>query len=221
MRVYRFCWWGLVLPLAGLGMLVAVLALPLGDVLLRVYAGVLVGPAASLLVADLLKACSMTTRRSSAAVAGAISLVAAAGVRVVVGEGAMLLLAALLVLTSPVAGRCYALLLRARLRPVRTSGPAREAPPVILTWPLLGTLAVRQLTDEELATAWRHSCAVLPHVVDPDQWLGWVLARQAYLDELERRWPEGVAPWITAGLMPTEASRRLPQPPDLPELDAR
>ena len=35
MRVYRFCWWGLVLPLAGLGMLVAVLALPLGDAVVR------------------------------------------------------------------------------------------------------------------------------------------------------------------------------------------
>ena len=116
--------------------------------------------------------------------------------------------------------RCYALLLRARLRPVRTSGPAREAPPSILSWPLLATLAVRQLADEELATVWRHSCAVLPQVVDPDQRLGWVLARQAYLDEIERRWPEGVAHWTTSGPTPTEASRRLPQPPGLPDLDA-
>ena len=66
MSAHRICWGALVLPLAGLGTVVAVLALPPGDLLLRVYAGLLIGPAASMLVRELLEACDLTPRPSSA-----------------------------------------------------------------------------------------------------------------------------------------------------------
>jgi hypothetical protein len=219
MSVYRFCWGGLVLPLAGLGMVVAVLALPPGDVLLRVGVGLVIGPAASMLVHELLEACDMAPRPACAAVAGAISLVAAAGVRVALGEGAMLLLAVLVVLTSPAVLRCCAVVVRARLLLVLTRASSGQMPPPsILARPLLATLAVRQLSDEELAAAWRHSCRALQQAVDPDRRLGWVYARQVYLEELERRCPERLASWFALGVVPTSQSLHLP-PPGRSDLD--
>jgi hypothetical protein len=67
---------------------------------------------------------------------------------------------------------------------------------------------VDRLSDDELAAAWHASCRALQQDPDPDRQSGWVLARQVYLDEFQRRSPEVFARWLaeTAGM--TERSRQ-------------
>lgn len=55
------------------------------------------------------------------------------------------------------------------------------------------------MDDDELCWAWRVSYVALQHAPSVSARLGAVQTRQEYLDELERRNPEGLAAWLCSG----------------------
>jgi hypothetical protein len=72
------------------------------------------------------------------------------------------------------------------------SPPTVTASEVTATW-------VSGLTDSELCLCWRRSYVVLHEAMDPLQ-RAWVAAvRRHYLDEMERRDPDGLHRWLDAG----------------------
>ncbi|NIK59254.1 hypothetical protein [Kribbella shirazensis] len=66
--------------------------------------------------------------------------------------------------------------------------------PVLIPEPEL-----RSLDDEALCLAWRRSFSVLAASRSAAERLSVVEQRQQYLDELQRRSPEGVAAWLASG----------------------
>ncbi|MFG1812220.1 hypothetical protein ACGFIF_00525 [Kribbella sp. NPDC049174] len=56
-----------------------------------------------------------------------------------------------------------------------------------------------ELSDDALVLAWRASFSALQRATSPAERLRIVDARRAYLDELERRNPSGVAAWLASG----------------------
>lgn len=65
--------------------------------------------------------------------------------------------------------------------------------------PVPSAMDLRMFSDEQLCRAWRTSSAALSEQRPADQRLRLVDERQAYLDELERRHPDGVAAWLASG----------------------
>jgi len=58
---------------------------------------------------------------------------------------------------------------------------------------------LRSLSDRDLCQAWRASFSALQEASSPSQRLGIVEARQGFLDEFERRNPEGLMAWLASG----------------------
>jgi hypothetical protein len=81
--------------------------------------------------------------------------------------------------------------------------PGAEPEPTSATEPLawLGapSVAPSSLDDNELCLAWRTSFSALQRATSPAQRLRMVEDRRAYLDELERRNPRGMAAWLASG----------------------
>jgi len=146
-------------------------------------------------------------------VAGAAGFLALTGLFALVGQAA-LIFALLLALASPPALRGYRvaiprLLNRYRRILARThlpgdaggesiNGPARPDP--------FDPGLVRSLTDPELRQAWHSSTAALhdaQHGRDTRAQARLATARRAYLDELERRDPEGFQRWLAVGAQPS------------------
>jgi hypothetical protein len=78
--------------------------------------------------------------------------------------------------------------------------PRPEPPPpepVLPTPP--APVALTDLTDEELCLAWRRSFTELQSCTTDEQRLAVVAARNAYLDELERRAPDAFTQWLDSG----------------------
>ncbi|MFN8193827.1 MAG: hypothetical protein U0R80_06025 [Nocardioidaceae bacterium] len=105
-------------------------------------------------------------------------------------------LVALAVLTSPTAAR----LLRDRVRPALRGEPAVEEIPAGPTpaW-LVRTDGVEEMSTTDLVLAWRASLWQLRSCRSAPELAHLVRVRQAYLDELERRDPAGIAAWISSG----------------------
>jgi hypothetical protein len=61
------------------------------------------------------------------------------------------------------------------------------------------SLAPHLMSDGELCDAWCSSYVLLQSAAGPEQRARVAAARQAYLDELERRHPEGLRRWLTFG----------------------
>lgn len=59
--------------------------------------------------------------------------------------------------------------------------------------------ATADLSDVELCQAWRISYLFLSRSVDPGAMYRMTLQRQEYLNEIERRYPEGCARWLASG----------------------
>jgi hypothetical protein len=84
-------------------------------------------------------------------------------------------------------------------------GRWRFAPPVEMEQPTsinLSELAgadVRSMATRELVRDWRRSYVALEQAVDPAAKMALVQARQAFLDELERRNPDGLHEWLESG----------------------
>ncbi|MEV0074730.1 hypothetical protein [Amycolatopsis sp. NPDC050768] len=60
-------------------------------------------------------------------------------------------------------------------------------------------VSVSSLSVEELCLAWRRSYVELEHVRDEESRYAVIAARQAYLDELERRDRQGFTRWLDSG----------------------
>ena len=75
---------------------------------------------------------------------------------------------------------------------------AATAPPVVgwLKPELKSEDQLSQLSAAELCLAWRRSFTELSR---PDHWAATIAVRGAYLDELERRYPEEFAAWLASG----------------------
>jgi hypothetical protein len=85
-----------------------------------------------------------------------------------------------------------------------TAAPERidlpvAAPPVETVHPLPGPAQASRLSDEELCLAWRRSFLGLERARTTVALQDVVRLRQAYLDELARRYPAGVQAWFDSG----------------------
>ena len=202
MRVYRACWCTGVLLTGWLAFTVAVLAVPPVDLVGSAFVGVLVGLAGCLLVAELAHDPAAAPPLSAGAVLGPLVLVAGAGAQAVVGGSAVLLVGVLCLLSSPAACRVYGVLLEARRRPaVSDERQARQGVAVRVT-----AETVRRLSDAELAALWEHSAGELLAAERLHHRAGWLLARQACLDEFERRAPGQFAQWLVDAVGTTPPS---------------
>lgn len=129
------------------------------------------------------------------------------GASEVLSDTTLLLLVVLAVLSSPGACRCYAFFFSPLAPPTRTSLDSTVPGTTGRSSPLVTAITVQQLSDDELAAAWRHSGAALERAIGPDQRLAWVLARQAYLDEFQRRNPKMFNHWLARSAATTELSQ--------------
>jgi hypothetical protein len=149
------------------------------------------------------------------AVLGGLCLLAICGYAAAIGVRTVMLLALIVGVSPPVIGW---------LRSGRADRPARQLPrrPIKLPkasnrqlkavraeadpavqWPMPKYLAavvrsVGELSDEELCLAWRRSFNQLQRAMSPDRRQAMVDVRRAYLDELERRYPESFATWLAS-----------------------
>jgi hypothetical protein len=83
-------------------------------------------------------------------------------------------------------------------RPARVSTYAESRPePVLRMTPLPRDLST--LDDAALCLAWRRSFLMLEEARSGPDRVALVVQRQLYLDELQRRSPQGVAAWLASG----------------------
>jgi hypothetical protein len=213
MRVYRVVWFHVTFLVGGLGAIAA----SLGEgfwVDLGVFA--MLGLSVGVTVYMTQEARSDPRSRRHAligSVAGAAGFLALTGLLALVGQVA-LLIALLLALVSPPALRGYRIAIRRMLKryrwilaPVHIPVDARGEPISDHTRPdPFDPGLVRSLTDTELHQAWHTSTAALHEAQHRrDTWAQARLAaaRRAYLDELERRDPEGFRRWLAVDAQPS------------------
>ena len=60
------------------------------------------------------------------------------------------------------------------------------------------TRSVSELSDEELCLAWRRSFTQLQRAAGAERRTAMADVRRAYLDELERRYPDSFADWMAS-----------------------
>lgn len=93
----------------------------------------------------------------------------------------------------------------------RTVSPKPARPAVVLDdMPVVSCSSrpAESMDDEELCWAWRVSYVALQHATSPAARLRAVQTRQEYLDELERRNPEGLTAWLYSGARAAGDPRR-------------
>lgn len=128
---------------------------------------------------------------------GGAAGIGAAGLGEIVG-GLAFVVVLLAALTSPPLMSWYA----ERLGSHRPAAPPPAYPDIRVT-------RAETLTIDEICTAWRQSCTDL-RGASPAQALRFVEARQYYLDELERRDPDGLRAWLaTAASASGDPSRYI------------
>jgi hypothetical protein len=140
-------------------------------------------------------------------VAGLTALVGLA----TLGAVTMLFIAAVVVVTSPpfvakVFNVDVFVERKASVREeIREEGQWRFAPPVEAEQPAsmnvseLATADVRSMGTRELVRDWRRSYVALEQASDSATKMALVQARQEFLDELERRNPDGLHEWLESG----------------------
>ena len=200
MRAYRYVWLGVVYPVGWLGVAAALISLPVVAVTALVICPALIGYAAGAYIAWQEAAAPFSRSRyaawASAAVGGSL---ATAGLLVILGgTGAIVTL--LLVATSPHAVRWYSDRLPAR--PAESgskenSGGEGAAARSIVAPQVYASAAL--LPHDQLCLAWRTSFTVLQNTSDIDERARLAQCRRGFLDELERRDPQGFARWLAEG----------------------
>jgi hypothetical protein len=78
-------------------------------------------------------------------------------------------------------------------------GTPPEVPPEPSPRPAPVIEDVEALDDAALCLAWRRSFLMLEGARNGQDRMALVEQRQRYLDELQRRWPSGVAAWLASG----------------------
>ena len=185
MSTYRLVWRIAVGVVAGVGVLLAVLLVPPSTMIAVFVAAALVSALVTGTAEALRESRSrgMLRRYGRHTLAGGFAGIGAAGLGALVG-GVVFLVILLAVLTSPPLTTWYAARL-GRHRPA----PARPS------YPNIRIIRAETLSIDELCTAWTQSCLDLRDA-SPAQALRFVEARQRYLDELERRDPDGLRAWL-------------------------
>lgn len=185
MSTYRLMWRIAVGVVVAAGVLVAMVLVPPTTMISVFVTGAVVSVLATATVFALRerRPDGVLRRYARNLLLGGVVGVAAAGLGEVVGGFASLIVL-IAVLTSPPLARWYAVRLGDR-RPA-AAGPA---------YPDIRVVRGETLTVEELCTAWTRSCTEL-RGASPAQALRFVEARQYYLDELERRDPDGLRAWL-------------------------
>ncbi|MGH3386606.1 MAG: hypothetical protein ACRDO1_18660 [Nocardioidaceae bacterium] len=138
---------------------------------------------------------SSTRRLVTAAVLGGAGAVCVVGLCLVLGTWAFLVVA-LAAATSPAAFRFCAARL-GRHEPDREGRPRAPEPEPAST--AARTSAAAELSDDGLCLAWRISYTALQRPLSLANRARLVQARQEYLDEIERRNPDGLRAWLDSG----------------------
>jgi hypothetical protein len=182
--VRRFTWLVSTACLAALGLVAAVVFVPLSTILAVFLLAAGVAGSAYLSVALINESlnCSLLVEVCSWAGRAGVGGLVICGYGSSVGLAA-LPLAGLVVLSSPLAFS------RRDASPERSRRPATSQPEVL-------EVDVASLTDEELCTAWRRSSSALCDRRGVDALQAVVDTRRRYLDELERRRPDAFAQWL-------------------------
>ncbi|QWZ08801.1 hypothetical protein KRR39_02810 [Nocardioides panacis] len=185
-------WRGYVVALTGVGLVSAVLTWGWG------------GPTSALLAVGVLAAlvrCCLpeVPGRLTARTVADVGLTAGAWTVAVAGLVAVLRLTGLFLLLLAVAGHPA---VRRRLRgsppaPVVTALPAGEPDPAQPD--TLPREALSDLEDEALCQAWRRSFRLLETTHGAEERASLAELRGRYLDELDRRHPDGVSRWLASG----------------------
>lgn len=230
-RTHRTAWVAATTLLAGAGAVVGLLAVPVSEVLGIATAAATLTVLGHHLTARTSSRPAGLARLTLTVLGGTGGCVSLVGLVRLLGPFG-LLLAALLVMTSPAAVRwalhgVRAVRVRGRSRRpaaqpaldravplLPTSGrPAAVRPddqPAAPAEPVPSVLSIATLSDEQLCLAWRTSFTALQRSpdLDLDRQGRLISLRQGYLDELERRNPPGFARWLYAGARPASDPTR-------------
>ncbi|ELB92749.1 hypothetical protein Rwratislav_12393 [Rhodococcus wratislaviensis IFP 2016] len=204
MGVYRILWWVVTVPLGLVGFAVAIFTVHPDVLVSAAFAAAVTGGGLTAMVADSSATATATPRSSlptaalNAATAGAI-LISIVGLIALSGAAAVPLVLVLTVTARPVARR---LRRWPPLAQLLTPKPSASCDPDVLTAP--GSLpapppACAELSDDALCRGWRTSFAKLQNTASVTDRLRLARIRQQYLDEIERRDPQGFAAWFTTG----------------------
>ena len=226
MAAYRVAWWSAVHLLGGLCSFVALLN---DRVWATAGAAVLVAlssAVASYVYSEVPSAGACCRQAARAGGFGFLACFAAAGLVILVGLGVGLLVLVMFVVVSPPVQRCRITMAR-RLTAQRLTARQvllRPSPPSTPQADRVGPrriVPVRSLSDVELCLAWcLSSIALEQHSPTAAGRAMLVAARQGYLDELERRDPEGFQRWLDAGAGPSsDPSQYLRTVGDRPAAD--
>jgi hypothetical protein len=196
MTGYRIVWRCAVIAVSAAGALVAVILLPPATMIAVFISAALVTTLAFATVLALRdeKPPGHVRRHVRNALLGGGAGVGATGLAQVVGGFAILIVLVAVAVSPPAASRYVA-----RLGEHRPAQPAPAYPEV---------KRHRSLSVEELCTAWTQSCLDL-RGASPAQALRFVEARQYYLDELERRDPDGLRAWLATAASASGSPRRF------------
>jgi hypothetical protein len=196
MTGYRIIWRCAVATLSAAGALIAVILIAPATMIAVFVSAALVCSLATATVFALRdeKQHGLLRRYARNALLGGAAGIAATGLAEVVG-GFAILIVLVVVAASPPAVRWYAAWLGEH-RPAHSSSKYPEAK------------RHRTLSIEELCTAWTQGCLDLRGAT-PAQALRFVEARQYYLDELERRDPDGLRAWLATAASASGSPRRF------------
>nr|WP_271213748.1 hypothetical protein [Rhodococcus wratislaviensis]GLK40980.1 hypothetical protein GCM10017611_78550 [Rhodococcus wratislaviensis] len=202
MGVYRILWWVVTVPLGLVGFAVAIFTVHPDVLVSAAFAAAVTGGGLTAMVAD--RSATATPRSSlptaalNAATAGAI-LIGVVGLIALSGAAAVPLVLVLTVTAEPVARR---LRRWPPLAQLLSRQPSALCDPDEMTAP--GSLPeppprCEELSDDALCRSWRTSFAELQNARSVTDRLRLARIRQQYLDEIERRDPQGFAAWFTTG----------------------
>jgi hypothetical protein len=224
MSVYRIIWWVMAVPLAAVGAAVAVVTVHVDELASAAFAAAVVGGGVSWGVATsrnstvTLRSCLPAIARTAAAV-GTI-LVSVVGLISLSGIAAVPLVLMMAVTARPVARWLHSW---PPIAQVLGQQGSELGDPVVVTVTgssLSPPPSWEGLSDDALCRGWRTSFVVLQHTSSVTGRLRIARMRQRYLDEIERRDPQGFAQWFSSGARAgSDPSKfltpRRPPPPDL------
>lgn len=201
MGVYRILWWVVTVPLGLVGFAVAIFTVHPDVLVSAAFAAAVTGGGLTAMVAD--RSATATPRSSlptatlNAATAGA-ALIGIVGLIALSGAAAVPLVLVLTVTARPVSRRLRRWPPVAQLlspRPAALCDPDEASAPSSLPAPP----SCEELSDDALCRGWRTSFAELQNARSVTDRLQLARIRQQYLDEIERRDPQGFTKWFDTG----------------------
>ncbi|WP_043823966.1 hypothetical protein [Rhodococcus opacus] len=220
MGVYRILWWVVTVPLGLVGFAVAIFTVHPDVLVSAAFAAAVTGGGLPAMVADR----SAATPRSwlpaaalHAATAGA-ALICVVGLIALSGAAAVPLVLVLTVTAGPVARRLRRWPPLAQLlspQPAALSDPDEASAPGSLPTPP----SCAELSDDALCRGWRTSFAELQNATSVTDRLQLARIRRQYLDEIERRDPQGFAAWFTSGARAGSDPSKFLAPREQPPTD--